>query len=171
MVARAADKPVVLAPPELLTRLTVHDAAREGICDAAKARANACVEIGFELLQPAYLLVLSTTDQRLRSQACGRSLRIARPGERRYRLRIPPTQLGSTQADAGLYVLAVEKRAVAHRIARHLNSGPGACPSVVSDQSLAAWLRGLDELLAQHEFEIDWRATHLHHSSNGIVRL
>lgn len=169
-------KHVVVAPPELLTHLTVHDAASEGICDSARysdgdARAKGCVEVGFELLRPAYLLVLSTQDQRLRSQVCGRSLRVAGPGQRRYRLRIPPSQDAASQADAGLYVLAVEKRALAYRIAHHLNRGPGACSSISSDQPLAAWLQDLDDLIQQHELEIDWRATHLRHSTDGIVRL
>jgi hypothetical protein len=162
---------IVSSPLQLLTPLIVRDAERNGICDAAKARANSCVEVGFELLRPAYLLVLSTQDQRLRSQACGRNLQLADPGERRYRLRIPPTPHAATQADAGLYVVAVENRALAHRIARHLNRGPGACASVGGDQTLAVWLRGLDDLLQQHELEIDWRATHLRHSATGIVRL
>jgi len=161
----------VSAPPVLLSPLTVHDARLDGICDSRKARVNSCVEVGFELLQPAYLLVLSTQDQRLRSQACGRSLRLTEPGQRRYRLRIPPSGNSGSQPDAGLYVLALENRSAAHRIARHLNGGPGACPSTAGDQSLAVWLREFTELLGQHELEVDWRAVHLNHASHGIVKL
>ncbi|MCZ6711008.1 MAG: hypothetical protein O7B25_11650 [Gammaproteobacteria bacterium] len=163
--------PAATIAPELLTQLTLSAASRNGICASSKAQANGCVEVGFELLRPAYLLVMSTQGQQLRSQTCGNELRLAKAGERRYRLRISPTQQLATQPDAGFYVMAVRARTVAQQIARHLNRGPGACSSVRDERSLATWLRGLDDLLRLHEFEIDWRATHLNHSVSGIVRL
>ena len=167
----AAEVLVLPRTPELLTQLSVRDSERNGICDANDAQTDGCVEVDFRLLRPAYLLVMSTQDQRLRSQSCGRNLRLTRPGERRYRIRIPLATQTGTQPDAGFYVLATENRDLALRILRHLNSGPGVCASARGRQSLAAWLSGMKDLLREHEVEIDWRASHLRHSANGIVRL
>jgi hypothetical protein len=166
-----AAEPEVPFAPELLTQLTFSAASRNGICAPGEAQANSCVEVGFELLGPAYLLVISTQDQQLRFQSCDTEVPLAQPGERRYRVRIPATTGLVTGPDAGFYVLAVKTRTLAQQVSRHLNHGPGACSSVVGGQSLAVWLRGLDDLLLRHEFEFDWRATHFNHSTSGIVRL
>ena len=165
-----AVQPTAPITPELLTQLTLGAASLKGICAPGEAR-NSCVEVGFELLRPAYLLVIATQDQRLRFQSCGTQVRLAQPGERRYRVRIPAAMGLATRPDAGFYVVAVQARTLAQQIARHLSHGPGACSSVGEGQSLAAWLRELDDLLLRHEFEMDWRATHFSHSASGIVRL
>lgn len=154
----------------LLTDLAAHSAEPVGICGGNR-RAGDCIEMGFELLRPAYLIVASTQDGRLRSQVCGVGLRLSMPGERRYRLRIPPSGNAGERPDAGLYVLAVEKRNVAHRIARHVNRAPGACSGDGTRKSSATWLRELHELLRLHEQEVDWRVAHLAHTASGIVRI
>jgi hypothetical protein len=185
-VPPAVNPPAITPPPagdtpmpELLTQLTTHHAEPNGICAHSRTRPGTCVEVGFRLLRPAYLLVLSTQDRQLRSQTWGRSLELARPGERRYRMRIrertgspnEPTSQWAMLPDAGLYVLAVEDRGLAQRLVRHLNRAPGACASVRSSPSLSQWLRELDELIARNAAQVAWRATHLRRSADGVVQL
>jgi hypothetical protein len=156
-------------PAALLSGLSYEMARSRGVCQSS-AGPGGCVEVSFDLLRPAYLLVVSSRDERLESQVCGRSLRIAQPGPRRYRLRVPSAAATAGRPDAGVYVLAVEKRSVAHRIARQINSGPGACPGSVQGGA-GQWLQALSRLLAEYDTEVDWRAAHFRGGPGGITRI
>jgi hypothetical protein len=68
---------------ELISNLRLYPAADEGVCDSSKARGNQCAEVGFELLTPAYLFVLSSFNRKLSSTACESTLKEATAGERR----------------------------------------------------------------------------------------
>ncbi|NIP15192.1 MAG: hypothetical protein GWM88_10920 [Pseudomonadales bacterium] len=156
-------------PAALLSGLSHEMARSRGVCQSS-AGPGGCVEVSFDLLRPAYLLVVSSRDERLESQVCGRSLRIAQPGPRRYRLRVPSAPGAPGRPDAGIYVLAVEKRSVAHRIARQINAGPGACPGGVRE-SAGAWLQAFSRLLTEYRNDVDWRAAHFHGGPGGITRI
>lgn len=182
--ARAPDEPsvagTVSAPaaprpaPAWLSPLEMRPAPLEGACDHRTARLNSCVEVSFELLEPAFLFVLSTRDHRVVEQPCEAAPARAEPGPRRYRLRVPPgryaVEATDSGPDAGIYVLATQERRVARRLARALAAGPGRCGA--GGRPLAAdWLRGLERVLTENTDRILWRALHVAHDSNGIVAL
>ena len=156
-------------PAALLSGLSYETARSRGVCQSSTGPGG-CIEVSFDLLRPAYLLVVSSRDERLESQVCGRSLRIAEPGPRRYRIRVPSGAATASRADAGVYVLAVEKRSVAHRIARQINAGPGACPGGVPE-STGQWLQALGRVLAEYGGDVDWRAAHFRGGPGGITRI
>ena len=153
---------------DLLSSLSYNDSTATGrVCTRRQLQANKCVEISFDLLSPAYLFVLSSTGRSLNSTTCTRSPRMAKAGERTFRLRITPSASPQT-ADAGFYAIAVNDRGVARELARHIARGP--CES---DQSWdrSSWLGRLDRLLAQHQDTYQWRAMHLNHTPQGITDL
>lgn len=156
-------------PNTLLSGLSYEMARSRGVCQASAGHGG-CVEVSFDLLRPAYLLVVSSRDERLESQVCGRSLRISEPGSRRYRLAVPASAAAPGRPEAGVYVLAVEKRSVAHRIAQQINIAPGACPGSVREPA-GPWLQGLSRLLAEYGHEVDWRAAHFRNGPGGITRI
>lgn len=156
-------------PRALLSGLSYEMTRSRGVCQASSGSGR-CVEVSFDLLHPAYLLVVSSRDDRLESQVCGRSLRVAQPGSRRYRLIVSSSAVTAGRPDAGVYVLAVEKRSVAHRIARQINAAPGACPGGVQE-SAGQWLQGFSRLLGEYGHEVDWRAAHFRTGPDGITRI
>lgn len=173
---RAAAPPRM--PAALLTALEL-SRPRDAGCDDRQARARACVEIAFELLQPAYLFVLSTRHHQLLGVPCESAPQRADPGPRRYRLRLPPgsfaAEAGSGQwvdsrPDGGFYVLAVRDRSLARRVAGVLADAPGHCASGGS-ADLAGWLARLDEIVGAGGDAVDWRTLQLAHDREGIVAL
>lgn len=159
-----AVSPAVPAGP-LLTDLRLYPAADEGVCDSRKARGNQCAEVGFELLSSAYLFVLSSYNRNLSSTACESTLKEASAGERRFRIRVPPSL--STLPDAGVYAIAVSDRAAAKALSRHIRTGVCSRPLARTN----TWLSELDTLLANHPDHIQWRAIHLSHAPDGVEQL
>jgi hypothetical protein len=157
---------------ELLSTLRLEPAAREGICDSRRARVNSCVEIGFEVHRPAFLLVLSTQDHRVVDAPCAAPERSA-SGSRRFRVRLPPGSYAVDQADtgpdAGFYVLATTNRRVAERLQQALATAPGQCGT--ADGDTGRWLAGLAAQLERHASDVSWRAVHLVHGHAGIAAL
>ncbi len=149
----------------LITDLRLYPAEDEGICDTGAARGNQCAEVGFELLTPAYLFVLSSSSRRLSTTACDRSLVEASAGERRFRIRVPPSP--GNLPDAGLYAIAVHDRTAAKKLARHIRTGVCSRPLNRSE----SWLAELDAMLADGGTAVQWRAIHLTHTMNGVERL
>ena len=135
------------------------------MCDSRKARGNQCAEVAFELLSPAYLFVLSSYNRKLSSTACDATLKEATAGERRFRVRVPP----STNAlpDAGIYAIAVSDRTAARALSRHIRTGVCSRPLARTDR----WLSELDTLLSTHPDHIQWRAIHLSHAPSGVIKL
>jgi len=149
----------------LLSDLHLYPAADEGVCDSRKARGNQCAEVGFELFTPAYLFVLSSYNRNLSSTACESTLKEATAGERRFRIRVPPS-VGALP-DAGIYAIAVSDRTAAKALSRHIRTGVCSRPLSRTD----AWLSELDNLLATHPDHIQWRAIHLSHAPDGVEQL
>lgn len=149
----------------LLSELQLYAARDEGVCDTRKARGNQCAEVGFELLTPAYLFVLSSYNRNLSSTACESTLKEASAGERRFRIRVPPSV--SALPDAGMYAIAVSDRSAAKALSRHIRSGVCSRPLARTE----SWLSELDTLLAAHPDQIQWRAIHLSHAPNGVEQL
>jgi hypothetical protein len=170
----AAVTPKAVAPSSLLSALEMLPARAQGICDDRKARINSCVEIAFELREPAYLFVVSTRDHNVVETPCDRSLGLTEPGTRRYRMRVPPGTFAvdpaDTGPDAGFYVLAVRERALAAQLRQALAEAPGSC-GVTAGTAPAAWLDKLRQLLDRHGEQVAWRALHVAHDSTGIVAL
>lgn len=180
-VADAATLPVEqrTAPPPpprdgvLLSSLRLDEAREEGICDARRARNLSCVAVTFELLEPAYLFVVSTRDHLLVEAPCEGMPRLAQAGTRRFRLRVPPgdyaIDAADTGPDAGFYVLAARGRAVAGHVHAALSGAPGLCGrhGVAPGQ----WVQDLAQVLDAHGDVVEWRAIHLAHASRGIVAL
>lgn len=150
---------------ELLSEMQLAPAASEGICDVDAARSRQCAEVSFHLQEDAYLFVLSSSDRRLTSTSCESRLVQASAGERRYRLRLPPSS--GTLPDAGVYAIAVRDRQAASAISRHIRTGVCSRPLAGS----SAWLTGLDTLLETHAGSTEWRAIHVSHAPDGIERL
>ena len=150
---------------ELLTDLRLYPAADEGVCDSRRARGNQCAEVGFELLSSAYLFVLSSYDRSLSSTACDSTLKEASAGERRFRIRVPPSM--SSLPDAGIYAIAVNDRSAARALSRHIRTGVCSRPLAGTDR----WLTELDNLIATHPDHIQWRAIHLSHAPDGVEKL
>jgi hypothetical protein len=150
---------------DLLTELRLYPAEDEGICDTTKARGNQCAEVGFELLTPAYLFVLSSASRNLSTTACERTLVEADAGERRFRLRVPPS-VGKLP-DAGVYAIAVNDRTTAKKLARHIRTGVCSRPLARTE----AWLAELDGIIADHSDAVQWRAIHLSHTVHGVEQL
>lgn len=149
----------------LLSEMRVAPAADEGICDTRKARGNQCAEVTFDLNEEAYLFVLASSNRRLSSSDCESRPVTARPGERRYRVRVPPS--ASPLPDAGVYAIAVTDPNAARDLAQHIRTG--VCSRPMSSD--AHWLEALDALLARHPGAIEWRAVHLANAPNGVARL
>lgn len=169
----APPEPPVAAVSALLSPLRMEPAAPRGICDSRRARVNSCVEIGFELLEPAYLFVLSTQTHRLAEAPCGGSLERARAGPRRFRLRVPPAGYavspGSAGPDGGFYVLAVRDRGHAAALQAVLAEAPGMCGR--GSLATSRWLGELAAVLGELGHRVEWRALHLAHDTTGIVAL
>ena len=150
--------------PELVGPLRLRPAAREGICRGAQE----CVEVGFRLAEPAYVLVLSSDAGSLQPRDCSRGIRESQPGERWFRLRVGQAAHEHAQRpDAGLYVLAIKQRNLAYRVGSHVHrlcaSGPRP--------ALRQWATQLESLLDNHAYETAWRSIHLRRTQNGVVRL
>ena len=153
------------ALPALLSGFRVEPAERAGICDSSQARSRECAEVSFDLMSSAYLFVLSSSARRLKSTSCDARLVEASAGERRYRLRIPPSL--DDRPDAGLYAIAVRDRGAARELSRHIRTGVCTRPLNRTDR----WLTELDELLERHGDAIEWRAIHLNHTPDGVAQL
>lgn len=157
------------APAALLSAMRFTDSEDSGICDRRRARANTCVEVSFELLQPAYLFVFSSRDRALTGLSCERWREQSRSGELRYRLRVPPA-LRDDAPGSAVYAIAVSSRTVAKDIERHLRSVGGMCGSS-GPRVLHSWLSRLDELITEQTGQVEWRAIALTHSPHGVARL
>lgn len=164
-IAGSTPEPDLSPVTGLLSDMRLELAADEGICDSRKARGNQCAEVSFELFQEAYLFVLSSSDRQLSSSACDPRLVTASAGERRFRVRVPPSL--SDLPDAGLYAIAVSDRNAARALSEHIRRG--ACTKPLTRN--AGWLSELDGLLAAHPGTTEWRAIHLVHSPSGVERL
>ena len=151
--------------PLLLSSFRLDPAEREGICDSSRARTSQCAEVSFDLMSPAYLFVLSSSARRLKSTTCEGRLVEASAGERRYRLRVPPS--ADDRPDAGLYAIAMRDRKAARELSRHIRTGVCTRPLNRTER----WLAELDELLARHANAIEWRAIHLNHTPDGVAQL
>lgn len=149
----------------LLTNMRLFPAEDEGICDTRKARGNQCAEVTFDLLAPAYLFVLSSSNRNLSTTACDATLVQATAGERRFRIRVPPSV--TDRPDAGVYAIAVSDRSAAKKLSRHIRTGVCSRPLARSD----SWLAELDTLLNDYPTAIQWRAIHLSHTPEGVARL
>lgn len=170
----AAEPAAPLPPPPWLSDLTMRPAAPEGICDDRRARINSCVEITFELLEPAYLFVVSTRDHRVVEAPCDRSPGRAEPGTRRFRVRVPPgryaVESGRTGPDAGFYVIATRERRAARQLGRVLAGASDRCGATPAPAA-GVWLDELARVMAGQDDRIAWRALHLAHDTGGIVSL
>jgi hypothetical protein len=166
-VGQIASQPAASIIPagDLLTDLALYPAEDEGICDSTRARSNQCAEVGFDLLTPAYLFVISSSSRNLSTTACERTLVEASAGERRFRVRVPPSK--GSLPDAGVYAIAVNDRAAAKKLARHIRTGICSRPLARTEK----WLAELDGILADGGSAIQWRAIHLSHTMNGVERL
>jgi hypothetical protein len=154
-----------VATGTLLSDLSLHPAVDDGICDTRKARGNQCAEVSFDLLTPAYLFVLSSYSRKLSSTSCEQTLVEATAGERRFRIRVPPS-VGNLP-DAGVYAIAVNDRTAAKKLARHIRTG--VCSRPLAET--APWLDELDAIMSGNPGAIQWRAIHLSHTSDGVERL
>lgn len=152
-------------PSDLLSEMRLSPAADGGICDTRKARSNQCAEVSFDLNAPAYLFVLSSSNRRLSTTDCASTLVQASSGERRFRVRVPPSVGG--QPDAGVYAIAVSSRSAAKKLSRHIRTG--VCSRPLADSR--SWLAGLDTLFGDHPGAIQWRAIHLSHAPGGVEQL
>ncbi|MDZ7668169.1 MAG: hypothetical protein U5Q16_01675 [Gammaproteobacteria bacterium] len=164
------------AAADLLSALHMTPARPEGICDHRRARVNSCVEVSFELIRPAYLFVLSTREHTLADVSCDAARARAEAGQRRYRMRVAPGDFAvdprAAGPDAGFYVLAARDRAVAGELQQALAGAPGQCGRPRGGSTAhAQWLSGLRRVLDVHGGQIDWRALHLVHDTDGIVAL
>lgn len=113
--------------------------------DQCFARSADCVEVGFELAAPGYLLVLRTRpDGGMSLGSCSSPKRTA--GAKRFRL---PMRAGG----AGFYAIATEDQNLANRLQKILHSGASNCGASVAD----GWLDRLEDLLASQPAHIDWR--------------
>ncbi len=155
---------------KLLTTLSMEPSSRAGICDVRRARANACVEVGFELLEPAYLLVFRTNSVQVTPTSCNGRIQGSDAGPHRYRLRVPPTTRPVNRPDAGIYVLATRDQSVAETFSRHLRRAPGACEGF-SRETLRSWVERFQALLHKHGESMQWRALHMRHEPAGIVAI
>jgi len=164
------------AAPPLLSAFELHQPAREGICDDRRSRANSCTEVGFQLRRPAYLLVFSTRGQGLSQVSCSQRLERAEAGERRFRLRVPPSPAGlAGRPDAGFYVLATDERALARRLDQLIKAAPGTCAGTPVYQGVDGWSRWLTELRGALDgvdgSRLSWQRLYLKHDIDGIRRL
>lgn len=166
------------APPlryhKLLTTLSMEPSSRAGICDVRRAGTNACVEVGFELLESAYLLVFRTAFQtegfQVTPTSCKGRIQGSAAGPHRYRLRVLPTARPVNRPDAGIYVLATKDKSVAATFSRHLRRAPGACEGF-SRESLESWVERFQLLLHKHGESMQWRALHMRREPAGIVAI
>lgn len=149
----------------LLSGMRLEPDAREGICTRGSRPGMGCAEISFDLLQPAYLFVLSSRDRELQATSCDSRLVEATTGERRFRVKV--WRNGTDLPDAGLYAIAVSDRSAAKALARHIRTGACSRPSSGSNH----WLSKLDELMARHSNVVEWRVIHMAHTPDGISRL
>lgn len=165
---RVTETRVAAATVPLLSPLAITPAGSQRACKGDANRLGPCVEVTFELAAPAYLFVMTTDHRELNLSSCSRNIREAAAGPRKVLLRAPANQ--SADTDAGVYALAVEDRAAARAIARHLSRAPGACASE-SSRSMHSWLNGLDEILSRYPNTYTWEATHFAASAGDLVAL
>ncbi len=163
-VAAVPDK---IQPPVIdafVGPLLLRPAARKGICYDG----DACVEVGFRLTQPAYLMVLSSQSQRLLPRSCSRGIEQSEPGERWFRVRVAQAATSPSRPDAGFYVLAIAERSLAQRVAAHVNQ---LCAQTSQAASMGQWLGELDRLLQSDAGAVAWQSVHVRQTPSGVVRL
>lgn len=169
----AAPAPPVDVASALLSGLEMRPAPPEGACDGRQARINTCVDVTFELLQPAYLFVLQTRGNALAHAPCAARLERAEPGAHRLRLRVPPggyAEDPGSGPDAGVYVLAVTDRGAARQLREVLGAAPGVCGRG-GGLEVADWLAGLERVIGRYPNRVQWRALQVAHDTAGIVAL
>jgi len=154
----------------LLSDMRLEAASDDGICtdhrkSGSNSNASRCAEVSFDLLQPAYLFVLSSSQRKLQAVSCEARLIETGSGERRFRFLVPRTD--GELPDAGIYAIAVSNRATAGRVSRHIRKGVCSRPLSRSE----TWLAELDALISNHQNDIDWRAIHLTHALAGVEQL
>ena len=179
----ATPKASTMPPSPLLSALSALPADPVGVCDDRKARNNSCTEVAFDLQRPAFLLVFSTRAQGIQNLSCESRLARSEAGQKRYRLRVPPSRLPPTggvegspvaqsrSPDAGLYVVATEDRAAARKLHRILRRAPGACRGAGGHQKMEGWLGDVREATRKYAGRLEWRAIHLAHEPEGVVQL
>jgi len=165
----------------LVTALRLRPAEAVGVCDSDRARVNTCVEVEFDLRESAYLMVFSTQAGHLIGVDCDARPSRSEAGMHRYRMRVPPrrippatpgalTPVDAVRApDAGLYVLATKNADTARSIQQALREAPGSCGR--ETPALDGWLTRLDQVARAHAGTLTWRAIHLAHETEGVVRL
>ena len=159
------------AEQDLLTALTFHPSPQAGICGTARARANTCIEVQFQLLDPAYLVVFRTSGNSVNALNCTTTQKQFARGTRRYRMRVPPTGLPSNRPDAGIYALATQSSRIANVLAKHVRKAPGACRSSTEGNSYAEWLADFRTLIIDHEDVVDWQVLHMRHDPSGLAAI
>lgn len=162
------------AEGQILSVMRINEAEPVGVCRDVRDRRNqsaraVCVEVSFELLQPAYLFVFATRDRRLDGLSCDLWRDRSDQGERRYRVQIPEAD-GQDRAAVGLYAIASGRRDLATKLDRHLRAAEGMCGGSKTTD-LNRWLAELDRLIADQPEDIHWQAIQLADSPAGVRRL
>jgi hypothetical protein len=163
--------PVIASHPDLLGDIKVLHASRDGVCAKSPRPALDCVEVSVELRSHAYLFVFTAEDQTVGPLSCYQKLKMVKPGDRRYRMRVAIPDPQSVDRETGFYVVAVSNERVAHKLNRLFHDAPGGC---VTDRQLvsnAQWLDQLAGLLRTHTGDISWRATHFVRSGSSVAQI
>ncbi|MCB1685197.1 MAG: hypothetical protein R3E82_19155 [Pseudomonadales bacterium] len=156
---------------QMLSVMRFNESEAVGVCRESRDQGErgACVEVSFELLQPAYLFVFSTRDRRLSGLSCEIWRDRSDRGEQRYRVQIPAAD-NSDRPGVGVYAIASGRRDVATRLDRHLRAAEGMC-SGSKPADLTRWLADLEKLIAERPDEVQWQAIQLANSPAGVRRL
>jgi hypothetical protein len=140
------------------------DQSREGICST---NSEGCALLSFEVLEPAYLVMFSTTEGMPKPLKCDKPAK-RYTGKKQFRVVVP---IGARDArpTLGIYALAFKNRLAAQAVHQELVRGSSKCTS--NPQLVTDWAKTFTQALHNGGAGSEWSALHLMRDANGIQSL
>lgn len=145
---------------DLLSEIHIVDRRpRNRLC---KSRTRECVEVSFNLNQPAYTVLFYSTGGKSAPLDCKAPTQ-RKTGRQDYSIKVP---LGHfpTRPSVGFYVLAFKDRRAARQVHKAISQGAAKCGG-----SGGGWLASSSRLLDQFRHRFNWQAIHLTRQDKRIT--
>ena len=139
---------------------------RDDVCEPRK---KDCVDVSFDLNQPAYTVLFYSVNGQAAPLSC-KPPGQKQAGKQHYGLNVP-AGLDPNRPTVGFYALAFKKRSAARRIHAAIRKNTSNCGG--RQQPTSTWVVSLSRLLDSYSgrHETDWQAIHLTRYHNQITEL
>lgn len=132
---------------------------------ACRNQTRHCVEITLNLSEPAYVMLVRTHDQQIKTATCDQNLQLKQPGKLRYRISMPR----QSRQPTGVYAIASQSKETFEKLQRNIHGAPGSCSS--TQQKPQTWLTSASRVLSELAEQFDWRSLHLTDKRGSVSRL